>query len=96
MQAGERIYNVERAYNAREGLTREDDTFPEKFFTEPIDTKIKVVDKDIFEKLKYEYYKLRGWDVKTGNPKKTKLDELGLNYIADDLKKRRKLPPAKM
>lgn len=96
LQAGERIYNVERAYNAREGLTREDDTFPEKFFTEPIETKIKVVDKDIFERLKDEYYKLRGWDVKTGDPTKTKLDELGLNYIADDLKKRRKLPPAKM
>lgn len=33
---GERIYNLERAFNAREGLSREDDTFPEKFFTEHI------------------------------------------------------------
>ena len=73
LRAGERIYNVERAYNAREGLIREDDTLPEKFFTEPIETKIKFVDKDIFEKLKDEYYKLRGWDVTTGNPTKNKV-----------------------
>lgn len=91
MWAGERIYNVERAYNAREGLTRKDDVFPEKFYTEPIETKIKVIDRETFEKLKDEYYRLRGWDVKTGNPTRAKLKELGLDYIAYDLQRRNKL-----
>ncbi len=88
LSIGERIYNVERAYNAREGLTREDDTPPKKFFEEPIDTKIKVLDRETFEKLKDKYYDARGWDVDTGRPLRKKLEELGLTYIADDLEDR--------
>ena len=78
LRIGERIYNIERAYNAREGLTREDDIPPEKFFKEPIETKIRVLDRVKFEKLKDEYYTLRGWDIKTGNPTRKKLEKLGL------------------
>jgi len=88
LRAGERIYNVERAYNAREGLTRKDDGFPDKFFAEPIETKIRVLNRETFEGLKDEYYKLRGWEVETGHPTRAKLEELGLKYIADDLKSR--------
>jgi aldehyde:ferredoxin oxidoreductase len=75
---GERIYNIERAFNAREGLTRKDDKIPDKFFEDAIDTKIKVLDRESFEGLKDEYYSLRGWDVQNGNPTKSKLEELGL------------------
>ncbi len=89
VEIGERVYNVERAYNAREGLTRADDTHQDKFFTDPIDTKIKVLDRRIFEKLKDEYYTIRKWDVKTGHPTRAKLEELGLKYIADDLRDRK-------
>ncbi|MEM4245939.1 MAG: aldehyde ferredoxin oxidoreductase C-terminal domain-containing protein, partial [Candidatus Bathyarchaeia archaeon] len=93
LEIGERIYNVERAYNAREGLTRGDDSFPEKFYTDPIETKIKVLDKATFEKLKDEYYTLREWDVKTGNPTRAKLEKLKLGYVADDLEKRKIIRP---
>ena len=89
LEIGERVYNIERAFNAREGLTRDDDTFPEKFFKDPIETKIKVLDKETFERLKDEYYILRKWDVKTGHPTKAKLDELKLDYIAKDLIERK-------
>jgi aldehyde:ferredoxin oxidoreductase len=88
LRIGERIYNVERAFNSKCGLTRDDDTFPEKFFTEPIESKIKCLDRETFEKLKDRYYMLRGWDVKTGHPTKAKLEELGLSDIASDLVKR--------
>ncbi len=47
-----------------------------------------VVDRDDFEKLKDEYYELRGWDVDSGLPTETKLTELGLQDIAADLKGR--------
>jgi len=47
-----------------------------------------VVDRDDFEKLKDEYYELRGWDVASGLPTEAKLAELGLQDIAGDLKGR--------
>lgn len=48
----------------------------------------KKIERADFEKLKDEYYQLRGWDVKTGFPTEAKLKELGLQDIAGDLKKR--------
>lgn len=47
-----------------------------------------VVDRDQFEQMKTDYYRLRGWDVKTGYPTKAKLEELGLADIVPDLAKR--------
>ncbi|MEM2878158.1 MAG: aldehyde ferredoxin oxidoreductase family protein [Candidatus Hadarchaeales archaeon] len=88
LEIGERIYNVERAFNSKCGLTRDNDTFTDKFFTEPIESKIRVLDRNIFEKLKDRYYEKRGWDVKTGHPTKEKLVSLGLSDVADDLIKR--------
>jgi aldehyde:ferredoxin oxidoreductase len=35
--------------------------------------------------MKGEYYELRGWDVETGLPTRTKLEELQLHDVADDL-----------
>jgi len=78
--------HVERAYNARDGLTRADDTPPDKFFEDPIESRIRVLDRKIFEKLKDDYYTIRKWDFRTGHPTAAKLEELGLKYIADDLK----------
>jgi len=45
----------------------------------------------IFEKMKDEYYQLRGWDVATGLQTKTKLKELGLQDIAQDLAPREQI-----
>ena len=47
-----------------------------------------IVDKDGFEQMKTDYYEHRGWDAATGFPKKSKLRELKLNDVADDLAKR--------
>jgi aldehyde:ferredoxin oxidoreductase len=56
---------------------------------EPLSRQGQVVDKDEFERMKDEYYGLRGWDVAVGLQKKSKLEELGLGYIAEDLAKRK-------
>ncbi len=48
-----------------------------------------VVDRDSFEKIKEEYYSLRGWDVTSGLQRESTLQELGLGDIADDLVKRK-------
>jgi len=93
LEIGERIYNVERAYNSRCNLTRENDKIPDKFFKDPIETKIKVLDRESFEKLKNQYYALRGWDIETGHPTGKKLEELGLRDVVVDLKKRGIIKP---
>lgn len=55
---------------------------------EVISRKGAVVDREKFERMKDEYYQLRGWDVATGLQTKTKLKELGLQDIAKDLEQR--------
>jgi aldehyde:ferredoxin oxidoreductase len=47
-----------------------------------------VVERDDFEQLKTDFYKLRGWDVATGYPTKATLVDLGLKEVATDLEKR--------
>jgi aldehyde:ferredoxin oxidoreductase len=85
LKIAERIRNVERMFDTRQGLTRADDMLPKKFFETPL-SKGKyegaVIDKAKFEKMKDEYYELRGWDKNTGIPTKEKLAELGLESAA--------------
>ena len=47
-----------------------------------------VVDREKFEKLKDEYYRLRGWDVATGLQTRAKLEQIGLQDIVADLERR--------
>ncbi|MFC1822114.1 aldehyde ferredoxin oxidoreductase N-terminal domain-containing protein [Thermodesulfobacteriota bacterium] len=44
-----------------------------------------VVDRSEFEKMKDEYYELRGWDLETGLQRKAQLEELGLDEVAETL-----------
>jgi aldehyde:ferredoxin oxidoreductase len=44
-----------------------------------------VVDRERFEKMKDEYYQLRGWDVASGLQTKAKLKELGLQDIVANI-----------
>ncbi|MFW9780457.1 MAG: aldehyde ferredoxin oxidoreductase family protein [Candidatus Heimdallarchaeota archaeon] len=67
MEAGERIYTLERLFNLREGFSRKDDTLPERFFTEPTalgfpTVKGKSIDRVRFNKMLDEYYALHGWN----------------------------------
>lgn len=90
---GERVHNIEKAFNVREGMTRKDDAPPERFFT-PIKSgpgKGERLDKEKFEKMLSEYYKFRGWDAKTGLPKRVKLEELGLTEVVLELENLGKL-----
>jgi len=54
---------------------------------EPVSREDSVLDRDMFESMKDEYYRLRGWDVGTGLPTESKLAELGLHDVAAELKK---------
>ena len=54
---------------------------------EPVSREGNVVDRDEFEKMKDEYYKLRGWDIKSGLQTRERLTALHLTDIADNLEK---------
>jgi len=89
LQVGERINNLAHAFNVREGLTRADDTLPERLLTEPLKggaSKGHFISREELDQMLDEYYSERGWDVETGVPTREKLEELGLGYVADQLK----------
>lgn len=94
LKVGERIYNVQRAFNSKCGLTRADDNHPDFFFETRAPHAPIVLNRETFEGLKDRYYELRGWDVKTGHPTREKLEELNLKEIAADLERNRILQNA--
>lgn len=80
LKTGERIWNLTRLFNVREGITRKDDILPPRFMEEPLPdgvAKGQVITKKMLDEMLDEYYALRGWD-KNGVPTKEKLKELGL------------------
>jgi aldehyde:ferredoxin oxidoreductase len=74
---GERIWNLERLWNLRAGMTREDDTLPARLRTKPIPEGAAKGHVSRLEKMLPEYYALRGWDA-AGVPSDEKLASLGL------------------
>ena len=85
-KAGERIWNLQRLFNLRAGITKEQDAIPKRFFEEPATdgpNKGRALDPQEFETMLKEYYALRGWSWATGYPTKEKLLELGLEeYVS--------------
>lgn len=84
---GERVCNLARAFNIREGFGKKDDALPERFFKESVPegpVKGHPIRTQDFDKMLSEYYELSGWDGK-GVPKREKLLEMGLENAARDL-----------
>jgi aldehyde:ferredoxin oxidoreductase len=82
---GERIWNMERAFNCREGFTRADDMLPERFLRDshtegPLAGQVAEL-----EPMLDEYYDVRGWDRATGRPTRATLERLGLTAAAGEL-----------
>ncbi len=76
MTAGERIFNLRRIINCRYGLKPSEDTLPERLLK---DAKASGGAKGVTVRLSEmldEYYKLRGWDSKTGMPTSEKIRSL--------------------
>jgi len=82
MRVGERRLNLLRAFNAREGFTREDDRLPRKLF-KPLQGGASDgvhLDEEAMERAKDLFYQMAGWD-ENGVPTPEKLHELGLDWI---------------
>jgi len=92
MEIGERVFNLERCFNVREGIRRKDDSIPKRLCLVPTfgpssqDSK-RATSKEELDAMLDEYYQARGWEKETGIPSEQKLRELGLGNVAEELAK---------
>jgi len=87
MTAAERVYNLERAFLVRMGITRKDDTLIGKWVDEPVPSGTyqgETIDKEKWDAMLDEYYQLRGWD-NNGIPTPEKLNALGLEEASEKI-----------
>ncbi|MEK6223093.1 MAG: aldehyde:ferredoxin oxidoreductase, partial [Chloroflexota bacterium] len=85
-ELGERRVNLLRAFNAREGIGREQDTLPEKMFKKALKggpTDGIKIDREEWGEMMNHYYRLSEWDQTTGNPTQEKLDSLGIGWVTE-------------
>ena len=84
MVTGERISNLKRMYNVRNGITRKDDRLPVRFLTQKRGTGGAAEHLPNLSVMLEEYYAYRDWD-ENGIPRKEKLSSLALGKMAADL-----------
>jgi aldehyde:ferredoxin oxidoreductase len=87
-KVGDRMFNLERAFNIRQGFGRKDDYLPERIRTEPLHTREAKGEGQFVshsDEFLDKYYSLRGW-TKQGVPTEKKLKELGLDFVIKDMK----------
>ena len=87
--------NLEKAFNAlHTNMSREDDLPPKRFREEEVKSgpyKGFKIEENKYNEMLDEFYKLSGWDKKTGMQTRTGLEKLGLKDIAEKLVKQNKL-----
>ena len=83
LKCAERVWNLQKCFNIREGTTRVGDRFPDTAL--PMKLCGRTLDKSTMDEWLNEYYEERGWDVETGMPNKEKLVALGLEGVAKEL-----------
>lgn len=86
MEFGERRINLTKIFNLREGITSDQDTLPERFFTDPITVgrwKNYSIDKTKFQEMIQTYYSMMGWD-KNGVPLYSTLLQNRLEWVVDE------------
>ena len=90
--ACERVFNLERAIQVRnyDRQRRDDETVLPYFervewWENPLIGAKKRLDRKKFIPLLENYYRLRGWDLERGRPTRSKLTQLGLDDVAQEL-----------
>ncbi len=88
LEVGRRRLNMLRAFNAREGIGREQDKLPKKFFKQALKGGKSdgiILSEEEIERAKDLYYAMNGWDVQTGMPTRAALESVSLGWLADML-----------
>lgn len=83
LKGAERVWNLQRCFNVREGIARKDEWFPKPLL--PLKLGGEVLDESNMDDWLTEYYKERGWNMDTGIPTVQKLESLDLGYCAREL-----------
>jgi aldehyde:ferredoxin oxidoreductase len=85
LEIGERATNLARIFNAREGFSRKDDILPERIFSPLQEGALEgeAFPKADFDTALTELYMLKGWNPKTGNPTRERLQSLSLDWATD-------------
>lgn len=81
-EVAQRIVDLERMINNREGITRKDDTLPRRYFDEPMKLRLGKghrIDREKFQEMLSGYYRLRGWD-ENGSPSPERVRQLESLY----------------
>jgi aldehyde:ferredoxin oxidoreductase len=95
LRVGERISNLEKAFNIlHAGFSREDDYPPPRFMEDAVQSgpmKGEILRRKDWDRMLDEYYALHGWNGKTGWPTRKRLERLGLENVARDLDEAGKL-----
>ncbi len=87
LKAGERVYNLSKAFNIRNGFGRKDDKLPDRVFDDEVlygPTEGETLSRREFEEELDRYYDVRGWD-EEGVPSKNTLKRLDLPEVAEEL-----------
>jgi len=84
-KTGERSINIARAFGAREGMGRAQDSLPKKFSTVPLTAGMAKGSVAHVPEMLSKYYELCGWD-ENGVPTPEKLHEMGLDFVAEELR----------
>ena len=77
LKVGERIWNLERIFNLKAGITGKDDTLPKRLLSEPAQSGPAKGKVNELDKMLPEYYTLRGW-TQEGVPTQETRARLGL------------------
>jgi aldehyde:ferredoxin oxidoreductase len=83
MKLGERITTMARAFNIREGFSKDDDWLPKRFFQPTTSGALSktAINPDEFKNARSTYYGMMGWD-DNGIPTKAKLEELDIDWVS--------------
>ncbi|MBS3782626.1 MAG: aldehyde ferredoxin oxidoreductase family protein [Candidatus Thermoplasmatota archaeon] len=87
LKAGERVYNLSKAFNIRNGFGRKDDKLPDRVFDDEVlygPTEGETLSRKEFEEELDRYYDVRGWD-NEGIPSKNTLKRLDLPQVAEEI-----------
>jgi len=76
LEAGERIYNLERLFNKKAGMKPEDDTLPKRLLEDPIPDGVSKGQISRLPEMLPKYYEARGWE--NAFPTQATLERLGL------------------
>lgn len=83
---GLRAVNLLRVFNIRCGITREHDAPSERYGSTPVDGPTKGVSvRPHWDQMLDNYYRILGWDIKTGKPLPETLKKLGIDHVIQDI-----------